>query len=50
MYKDVYEKWLHHPNLDPSYKEVLETMDETEMNDAFYTTCLLYTSPSPRDA
>lgn len=38
MYKDVYEKWLHHPNLDPSYKEVLETMDETEMNDAFYTT------------
>ena len=38
MYKDVYEKWLHHPNLDPSYKEVLENMDETEMNDAFYTT------------
>lgn len=38
MYKDVYEKWLHHPNLDPSYKEVLEKMDETEMNDAFYTT------------
>ena len=38
MYKDVYERWLHHPNLDPSYKEVLETMDETEKSDAFYTT------------
>lgn len=38
MYKDVYERWLHHPNLDPSYKEVLETMDEKEKSDAFYTT------------
>ena len=38
MYKDVYERWLHHPNLDPSYKEVLETMDEKEKADAFYTT------------
>jgi phosphoglucomutase len=38
MYKDVYEKWLHHPNLDPSYKEVLENMDEKEKSDAFYTT------------
>ena len=38
MYKDIYERWLHHPNLDPSYKEVLENMDEETMNDAFYTT------------
>ena len=38
MVKELYEKWLHHPNLDPSYKEVLENMDEKEMNDAFYTT------------
>ena len=38
MYKDIYEKWLHHPNLDPSYKEVLENMDEQAINDAFYTT------------
>lgn len=38
MYNDVYERWLHHPNLDPSYKEVLETMDETTKSDAFYTT------------
>lgn len=38
MYNDVYERWLHHPNLDPSYKEVLENMDEQAKNDAFYTT------------
>lgn len=38
MYKDIYEKWLHHPNLDPSYKEVLENMDDQAINDAFYTT------------
>lgn len=38
MVKDIYEKWLHHPNLDPSYKEVLEQMDEQQINDAFYTT------------
>ena len=38
MVKELYEKWLHHPNLDPSYKEVLEQMDDTQINDAFYTT------------
>ena len=38
MVKDIYEKWLNHPNLDPSYKEVLEQMDEGQINDAFYTT------------
>mgnify|MGYP002572382131 CR=1 FL=1 len=38
MVKDIYEKWLNHPNLDPSYKEVLEQMDESQINDAFYTT------------
>ena len=38
MYKDIYERWLHHPNLDPSYKEVLENMDDQAINDAFYTT------------
>lgn len=38
MVKELYEKWLQHPNLDPSYKEVLKQMDEKEMNDAFYTT------------
>lgn len=38
MYNDIYERWLHHPNLEPSYKEVLENMDEEEKNDAFYTT------------
>lgn len=38
MYKDAYERWIQHPNLDPSYKEVLEKMDEKEKQDAFYTT------------
>ena len=38
MYKEIYQKWLNHPNLDPSYKEVLENMDEQAINDAFYTT------------
>lgn len=38
MCKEIYEKWLHHPNLDPSYKDVLVNMSEQEINDAFYTT------------
>ena len=38
MVNEVYEKWLHHPNLDPSYKEALANMSEKEKNDAFYTT------------
>lgn len=38
MCKEIYETWLHHPNLDPSYKDVLVNMSEQEINDAFYTT------------
>ena len=38
MVNEAYERWLNHPNLDPSYKEVLEHMTEKEKNDAFYTT------------
>lgn len=38
MCRDIYERWLHHPNLDPSYKKVLVNMNEQEINDAFYTT------------
>ncbi|MCI9293101.1 MAG: phospho-sugar mutase [Erysipelotrichaceae bacterium] len=38
MIQEVYERWLHHPNLDPSYKEVLANMDEKEKQDSFYTT------------
>lgn len=38
MVNEIYEKWLHHPNVDPSYKAALENMDEKEKNDAFYTT------------
>ncbi len=37
MVKDIYEKWLNHPNLDPSYKEVLEQMDEGQIQ-----RCVLY--------
>ena len=28
MVNEAYERWLNHPNLDPSYKKVLETMSE----------------------
>ena len=38
MVNEAYERWLNHPNLDPSYKEVLEHMTEKEKKDAFYTT------------
>ena len=38
MSKEIYETWLHHPNLDPSYKDVLANMSEQEINDVFYTT------------
>ncbi len=36
LVQERYEKWLNHPNLDPSYKEALENMTETEKNDSFY--------------
>lgn len=38
MYKEAYERWINHPNLDPSYKDVLANMDEKEIQDSFYTT------------
>ena len=38
MVNEAYERWLNHPNLDPSYKEPMEKMTEKEINDAFYTT------------
>ena len=38
MVNEAYERWLNHPNLDPSYKEILENMTDKEKNDAFYTT------------
>ena len=38
MVNEAYERWLNHPNLDPSYKEVLVHRSEKEKNDAFYTT------------
>lgn len=38
MVNEAYERWLNHPNLDPSYKETMEKMTEKEINDAFYTT------------
>lgn len=36
--EERYEKWVNSPNLDESYKEVLEKMTPEEKNDAFYTT------------
>ena len=39
MVKDIYEKWLNHPNLDPSYKEVLEQMDEGQINVRLLCVC-----------
>ena len=38
MIQEAYERWLNHPNLDPSYKDVLADMNETEKKDSFYTT------------
>lgn len=38
MIQQAYERWLNHPNLDPSYKDALANMNETEMKDSFYTT------------
>ncbi|MEG0290663.1 MAG: phospho-sugar mutase [Erysipelotrichaceae bacterium] len=37
MMNEAYERWLHHPNCEPSYKEVLKKMDEKEIADSFYT-------------
>ncbi len=36
MVKREYERWLQHPNVDSSYKTILENMDETTKNDSFY--------------
>lgn len=36
--EERYEKWVNSPNLDPSYKVTLESMNPEEKNDAFYTT------------
>ena len=32
-----YNRWLNHPNIEPTLKQELETMNETQINDAFYT-------------
>lgn len=37
MYKENYERWIKHPNLDPKLSEVLKTMEEKELEDSFYT-------------
>lgn len=37
MSNETYERWLNHPNLEPSYKPVLEAMNEKEKADSFYT-------------
>ena len=35
--KDNYNRWLNHPNLDAKLKEELVSMDDKQINDAFYT-------------
>lgn len=42
--EERYEKWVNSPNLDESYKEVLESMNSEEKNDAFYTTIVFGTA------
>lgn len=37
MYKENYERWIKHPNLDPKLSEALKTMEEKELEDSFYT-------------
>lgn len=36
-YKETYNKWLNHPNLDDKSKEELKNLSEKEIEDAFYT-------------
>ena len=36
-YIDVYNTWLHHPNLDDAAKEELKKMSDKEIENAFYT-------------
>lgn len=36
--EERYTKWVNHANLDARYKPVLESMNDEEKNDAFYTT------------
>lgn len=35
--QETYKTWLHHPNIDPILKKELESMNEQEIQDAFYT-------------
>ena len=37
MYKENFERWIKHPNLDPELAKTLATMSEKELEDAFYT-------------
>lgn len=37
MYKENYERWINHPNLDPALAKALSTMGEKELEDSFYT-------------
>lgn len=35
--KEIIEKWLNHPNLDENLRKEMESMNDEELNDAFYT-------------
>ncbi len=36
-YKEKYNYWINHPDLDPDLKQELLSMDEKAIEDAFYT-------------
>jgi phosphoglucomutase len=44
MYKEKYLAWKNHPNLDPKLREELETLSESQIEDAFYTDCRFQTA------
>lgn len=37
MVQKTFERWLQHPNLDPSYQMILKGLTAAEKHDAFYT-------------
>lgn len=37
MIQEKFERWINHPNIDPTLKAELQQMDEKTKNDAFYT-------------
>ncbi|MBQ1900700.1 MAG: phospho-sugar mutase, partial [Erysipelotrichaceae bacterium] len=36
-YREIYEKWLNHPNLSDEQRKELQDMSEQQIKDAFFT-------------